>query len=232
VGFAKKMTRDSLKGSAVKAGIFLTVVFTVLVLLHVVGIRRLTPDAIRSMIGSLGWWGPAVFVLLYTVRPLLLFPSIILTLAGAMIFGPWWGTFYVVLGGLLGACLCFGISRSMGREQFGKYFSRYVKLATWDGKLAEHGFKTMLIMRLVPVFPYDPVSFLAGISKIRFSDYVLATLLGMIPGALAYNVLGYSMNDICSPVFLAAVVLLSLVLCIPLFFHFRTENHIHAKRPG
>lgn len=223
------MVWSFIKKSAIKAGFFLVIVSILLLLVHMVGISRLTPEAIRNLIVSLGWWGPVVFVLLYTLRPLLLFPAIILTLAGGLAFGPWWGTFYVVLGGLSGACLCFWLARLMGKESMRRYFGRYVKLEQWDAKTQEHGFKTMLVMRVVPIFPYDPVSFLAGVSNIRFSEYALATAIGMIPGAFAYNVLGYSMTEMFSPLFLAALLLVALVMFTPMIYHFIKNNYINKE---
>lgn len=207
------------KKSAVKVGFLLVIVLLVLLLVHFIGVSRLTPESIRNLIISFGWWGPAVYIFLYTIRPLLLFPAIILTLAGGLAFGPWWGTLYVLIGGLLGACLCFLIARSLGREKMKKYLGDFPQLQNFDDQVAEHGFRTMLIMRIVPIFPYDPVSYLAGLSNMKFRDYTVATAIGMVPGAFAYNVLGCSLTDMLSPAFLMAVVLVAVVMFTPLVYH-------------
>lgn len=159
------------KKSAMKAGFWLILVLAGLLLVHGTGISRFTPESIRNVVISFGWWGPAVYVFMYSIRPLLLFPAIILTLAGGLAFGPWWGTFYVVLGGVLGACLCFMISRLLGREKMIKYVRRFSHLQAFEERMSANGFRTMLFMRVVPIFPYDPVSYLAGLSRIRFRDY-------------------------------------------------------------
>ncbi len=208
------------KKSAAKAGVLVVILLGILLLVHFIGVSRLTPEAIRNLILSFGWWGPVIYILLYTIRPLLLFPAIILTLAGGLAFGPWWGTVYVVLGGLLGACLCFSIARTLGQEKMKKYLGRFSHIEAFDDQIVEHGFRTMLIMRLVPIFPYDPVSYLAGLSSIRFRDYAAATAIGMVPGAFAYNVLGYSLTDMLSPTFLLAIALVMLVMFTPLVYHF------------
>ena len=208
------------KRTAVKAGFLLGILFTLLLLVYFIGVSRLTPESIRNLIISCGWWGPVVYIFIYTIRPLLFFPAIILTLAGGLAYGPWWGTLYGVIGGLLGACLCFAIARSLGHEKAKKYLGKFSQLQTFDDQVAEHGFRTMLIMRVVPIFPYDPVSYLAGLSKISFRDYVAATAIGMLPGAFAYNVLGYSLTDMLSPTFFMAVVLVIIVMFTPLVYHF------------
>lgn len=218
------MTMIREKRSAIKAGFFLVLLLLVLLFVHFVGISRLTPESIRNIVLSFGWWGPVVYVVMYSIRPLLLFPAIVLTLAGGLAFGPWWGTFYVVVGGVMGACLCFFIARLLGSKKLQKYMGKYSQLQLFENQLEVNGFRTMLIMRLVPIFPYDPVSYLAGLSKIRFQDYVLATTIGMIPGAFAYNVLGYSLLDIFSSTFLLAIGLLVIVMFTPLVYHFVKQN--------
>jgi uncharacterized membrane protein YdjX (TVP38/TMEM64 family) len=218
------MTMICEKRSAIKAGFFLVLVLLVLLFVHFVGISRLTPESIRNVVLSFGWWGPVVYIVMYSIRPLLLFPAIVLTLAGGLAFGPWWGTFYVVVGGVMGASLCFLIARLLGSKKLQKYIGKYSQLQLFENQLEVNGFRTMLIMRLVPIFPYDPVSYLAGLSKIRFRDYVLATIIGMIPGAFAYNVLGYSLLDVFSSTFLLAIGLLVVVMFTPLVYHFVKQN--------
>lgn len=218
------MTMIYEKRSAIKAGFFLVLLLLVLLFVHFVGISRLTPESIRNIVLSFGWWGPVVYIVMYSIRPLLLFPAIVLTLAGGLAFGPWWGTFYVVVGGVMGASLCFVIARLLGSKKLQKYMGKYSQLQLFENQLEVNGFRTMLIMRLVPIFPYDPVSYLAGLSKISFQDYVLATTIGMIPGAFAYNVLGYSLLDVFSSTFLLAIGLLVIVMFTPLVYHFVKQN--------
>jgi len=208
------------KRTVVKAGFLLVILLALLLAVHFFGVSRLTPESIRNLIISCGWWGPVVYVFIYTIRPLLLFPAIILTLAGGLAFGPWWGTLYVVVGGLLGACLCFVIARLLGQEKMKKYLGHFPQIEALDRQMDKNGFRTMLMMRVVPIFPYDPVSYLAGLSNIRFRDYTVATAIGMLPGAFAYNVLGHSMTDMLSPFFLMAVALVILVMFTPLVYHF------------
>ena len=101
-----------------------------------------------------------------------------------------------------------------------KYLGQFPQIQAFDDQIAEHGFRTMLVMRIVPIFPYDPVSYLAGLSKMRFSDYAAGTAIGMVPGAFAYNVLGYSLTDMLSPTFLMGIALVVIVMFTPLVYHF------------
>jgi uncharacterized membrane protein YdjX (TVP38/TMEM64 family) len=208
------------KKPTIKAGFLVTMLVGFLLLVHFIGVSHLTPEAIRNVIIATGSWGPIIYIFIYTIRPLLLFPALILTLAGGLAFGPWWGTLYVVIGGLSGACLCFAIARSLGHDKIKKYLGQFSQIQAFDEQIAEHGFRTMLVMRIVPIFPYDPVSYLAGLSNIRFRDYAAATALGMLPGAFAFNMLGHSLTDLLSPTFFIAVVLVMVAMCTPLVYHF------------
>ena len=59
--------------------------------------------------------GPIIYILLYSIRPLLLFPSSILTLAGGFIFGPVLGVFYTILASNISATIAFFVGRYFGQ---------------------------------------------------------------------------------------------------------------------
>jgi uncharacterized membrane protein YdjX (TVP38/TMEM64 family) len=176
-------------------------------------IHHLNPEAIRAFILSFGWWAPLLYIFLYTIRPLFFFPAALLTLSGGMTFGPWWGTFYDLIGASLGAFLAFGLSRLLGRETIQKWVGN--RLSVLDDKAEKHGFRTIFTLRLIPLIPFDALNYGAGLSKIRFRDYAPATTLGMIPGAFAYNYLGHSLHHIFSPTFYMAVGMVLLLLLLP-----------------
>ena len=69
------MIITSQKKPTIKVGFFVAIVVAVLLVVHFIGISRLTPEGIRNVILAAGGWGPIVYILLYTIRPLLLFPA-------------------------------------------------------------------------------------------------------------------------------------------------------------
>jgi uncharacterized membrane protein YdjX (TVP38/TMEM64 family) len=79
-------------------------------------VLHLNPEGIRAWILSFGWAAPVLFILLYTVRPLILFPASILSLTGGLAFGPVWGTFYTIVGATMGAVLSFWLARFVGKK--------------------------------------------------------------------------------------------------------------------
>lgn len=165
-------------------------------------------DDVRQWVDSYGSLGPLVYIALYTARPLLFFPSIFLNLSAGILFGPWLGICYLLLGGLGSAIVCYGLGHIGGGR---KLLNRYG--GSWGEKLTSYlsgsrGFVKMLWLRTVPVFPYDPVSIIAGCCNMNLQLYVLATILGMLPGAIAYNLLADSLLS-GQGVYLAAAVVLT-----------------------
>ncbi|MNQ99628.1 TVP38/TMEM64 family inner membrane protein YdjZ [compost metagenome] len=174
---------------------------------------------------DLGPIGGLLYILAYTLRPLVLFPATPLTLYGGYVFGAFWGTVYDIIGAGAGALLSFYITRRWGRGSFQRIL-RSPKLLSFDQKAEEKGFMVVLYMRLMPFFPFDGISYGAGLSKIRFWDYTWATFIGIIPGAIVYNVFGASLNDIWSWKFLGAVVMYAVFAIVPLVIKKRQDRKV------
>lgn len=177
--------------------------------------ERLDLDWLTDWLRDLGPLGGLLYIIVYTLRPLVLFPATPLTLYGGYVFGAFWGTIYDIIGAGAGALLSFYITRKWGRNSFQRIL-RNKKLQSFDQKAEEKGFVVVLYMRLMPFFPFDGVSYGAGLSKIRFWDYTWGTLIGIIPGAVVYNVFGASLQDIGSSKFYAAVGMYIAFALIPL----------------
>ncbi len=196
--------------------IFVIIVLTAPLLLYVqikLGLKP-SPEAFRSLVAPWGWWGPAVFTLLLTLRPFILFPSIFLFIAGGLAFGAAWGTVYSVIGATLGACVGFGLARSLGREYVDS------KLRGRLGSLvdAEWAPRLVFLLNLIPIVPISAINYGAGLSGISFRLFVLAAFLGVTPRAFSYCFFGSSLLSMGSWHFkLALVFLLILTIVPPLF---------------
>ncbi|XOQ52170.1 MAG: TVP38/TMEM64 family membrane protein [Succiniclasticum sp.] len=146
---------------------------------------------VRAFVASYGALAPLMYIVLYTCRPLLLFPSLILNLAAGILFPPVLGIPCLLLGGLGSATVLFVLTRTGAGASFlnrhgGRWGSRiYRYLSERDG-----AFTHMLWLRTVPLFPYDAISLVAGCTALPYHTFAVATLLGMLPGAVAFNVVG------------------------------------------
>ena len=167
---------------------------------------------LQQFIQSFGFWAPLVYIIIYAIAPTLMFPGSILSFAGGLVFGPLWGTIYTVFAATIGACGAFWVARIMGRGFVEKLAKG--KLKTFDDSVAENGLKVMLFLRLVPLFPFNALNYAAGLSQMKFIDYLIGTLFGIIPGTFAYVYLGSSLTDILSWKFLSAIVIFVLITVV------------------
>ncbi len=143
---------------------------------------------VRAWIEGQGALAPLIFGIIYIVATVFALPGSVLTVSGGILFGTLWGTLINLISATLGASLAFLLARYLGRE-FVEKLTRG-KLKRFDQKIGEHGFYTVLYLRLIPLFPFNLLNFSLGMTQIKFRDYFFATLFGMAPGAFVYTSLG------------------------------------------
>ena len=142
------------------------------------GRRHLAATA-RQSIDDLGALGPLAFIGLYALANLICFPGTILTIVGALAFGPWTGALFIYLGANLGASGSFFMGRWMARDTVEGFLP--AKVRNLSARLESTGFMTVLILRLIPITPYNALNYACGLSRMRFRDYLLGGAIGMVP---------------------------------------------------
>ncbi|MCF6278517.1 MAG: TVP38/TMEM64 family protein [Anaerolineales bacterium] len=174
-------------------------------------------QALEFMTDSL--WGPVIYIVLYAIRPLILFPSTILTLAGGFVFGPFIGVLYTIIASNISSTIAFYVGRFFG-EGLLKDDGSEGLLQRYARRMRENSFETVMVMRFI-FLPYDAVSYLAGFLRIKYSAFILATALGSIPGTIAFVGFGASIESFgdglpsLNPVtlgFSAAIFIVSIAL--------------------
>jgi len=113
-------------------------------------------------------------------------PAFLITFANASLFGAFWGGLLSWTSSMAGAALCFFIARVMGREVVEKLTGKTV-LDSMDGFFTRYGKHTILVCRLLPFVPFDPISYAAGLTSIRFRSFFIATGLGQLPATIVYS---------------------------------------------
>jgi uncharacterized membrane protein YdjX (TVP38/TMEM64 family) len=177
-----------------KLGLFVLLAVGVYGLVRAAGVdaRHMTPERIRAFVLSFGIWAPAIYLLAYA-QPIVPLPASVMTITGGLAFGPIWGTLAALVGATLRACSQFLVARLLGRDAVAKLLKG--RAAALDQRIGEHGFHTVLLIRLIPSLPFDVLNYGLGFSRVRFVPYALASFLGMMPGSFAYVYLGYSLSD-------------------------------------
>jgi len=174
------------RGKAIlKAGILLVFVVAAIIIIRYTPIKDyLSVEALGRFLDAVGIWAPVVFMVIYAGGVCLFLPGTLLTGLGAAIFGPYWGFVYVWFGAMAGASIAFWIGRTLGREFASSLIGD--KLKKYDDAIERNGFATVLYLRLV-YFPFTPMNFGMGLTKVHFRDYFLGTGLGIIVGTFIFT---------------------------------------------
>jgi uncharacterized membrane protein YdjX (TVP38/TMEM64 family) len=149
-----------------------------------------------AWVKSLGFWGPATFIVGYGIAAVVLAPAFLLTVTAGAIWGMT-GVIYVMLGATLGAVLAFYSGRYFVRQFVERYVERHPQLAAIDRAVEIEGFRLVFLLRLSPIVSYVLLNYVLGISRVRFRDY-LAGSIGMLPTATAYVYAGKVIGDVAS----------------------------------
>ncbi|MFG2302165.1 TVP38/TMEM64 family protein [Actinacidiphila glaucinigra] len=140
----------------------------------------------------------------YGLCALAFVPRPLLNVGAGALFGAQAGLPAALAGTVLGAGLAFVLGRILGRDALRPLLRGRVLLAA-DRQLSEHGFRTMLAMRLFPGVPFAAANYSASLSRMRLAPFLLATALGSVPNTGAYVIAGSRAATPTSPVFLIAM---------------------------
>jgi uncharacterized membrane protein YdjX (TVP38/TMEM64 family) len=145
---------------------------------------------LRDYILSFGLWAPVASCFLMVLQALVApVPSFLITFANGLAFGVFWGWILSLFGHVLAAAVCFGISRSLGRVPVEVLVGR-TGLQSADRWFARWGVYAVFVGRLIPGVAFDVISYAAGLTRMRFRNFIFATTLGIFPQTFLYSYLG------------------------------------------
>lgn len=169
------------------------------------------PGEARRLIVDAGPWGPAVFIAMQVVQVLVApIPGQVTGVLGGYLFGTWWGVTYTMVGAAIGFTLIFVLSRRLGRPFVERVAGN--KLERFDHLAETRGVLVLFLIYLLPAFPDDVISFIAGLSRIRIRTMVLVSLAGRLPGYLALSATGNGLAyENMNPVIVGAATIVLIV---------------------
>jgi uncharacterized membrane protein YdjX (TVP38/TMEM64 family) len=141
-------------------------------------------ERLRATILAYGALSPAVFVAVYVAAGLAFVPGFALTLLGGLIFGPWQGLAYASIGSTITACVAFLIARHAVRGLVETWVARRPTLRRLDAAVSRHGFRVVMLTRLVPMLPFGVLNYAFGITGIGFSSYAVTSWACMLPATV------------------------------------------------
>ena len=199
------MKQTRLLKFAIIAAIMLVAVF----LMQKIGVSEL-----RELIGEHVLFAPMIYVLCFAILPIFLFPVPILAVVAGAVFGLFAGSLYTIIGAMINSVLMFYIARFLGFRAVSDFTqnSKSKILKT----LGEPGgkFSLILILRLMPLVPYNALNYACGVMNVSLRDYVVATFVGIVPATFIMVNLGEKALDMRSNGFIIACVLMAALVVL------------------
>lgn len=153
-------------------------------------------------------WGMVGFLIVYVIAIVALLPGTVGTLTTGALFGFAVGFPLAIVAQTVGATLSFLVARTLGRNGCQELLGgRLTPLDHWFG---ERDFLTILLLRMIPVMPFNILNYGSGLSCVRLSRYVPATVLGLLPGTAVTTLAASRAKDPTDPVFIVAAVVLAV----------------------
>jgi len=134
--------------------------------------------------------GVVVYALAYILATLFLLPGSILTAGAGFAYGPVRGTLLVSPVSVLAATLAFVLGRTFARNWVSRRMEQHPRFAAINEAIGESGSKIVFLLRLSPIFPFNVLNYALGLTRVSLRDYIIASLLGMLPGTFLYVYLG------------------------------------------
>jgi uncharacterized membrane protein YdjX (TVP38/TMEM64 family) len=147
-------------------------------------------QGLRAYLLGFGAWAAVVSALLMVAQAIIApLPAFVITLTNGLLFGPLWGGVLSWSSAMAGAWLCFGVARALGRPAAERLVGR-TALEAADAFFRRYGIQAIVMARLLPFVPFDPISYAAGLTMMSSTRFLLGTGLGQLPGTALYSWFG------------------------------------------
>jgi uncharacterized membrane protein YdjX (TVP38/TMEM64 family) len=211
------------KAAIIRPLILVLLLGSVIALQYVHLEQYLDQERLRQFGVSHGVLLPLMYLAVWAVGPLFM-PGLPITLAGGVLFGPFWGVVYTAIGSTLGAAVVFLVARYLARDWvMGKLAG--TRLMSLDDKVARHGWKIVAFTRFIPVFSFTLLNYAFGLTRISFWPYLAATFVCMLPATIAFVYFSSNLLDLVqgkiSSRLIIGVILIVVVSLIPVIYKWR-----------
>ncbi|KAC9177468.1 hypothetical protein E3N88_46258 [Mikania micrantha] len=182
--------------SAVRASMFLMLLATFAYACFSLPIEKILKNFLLWIKEELGPWGPLVLAIAYIPLTVFAVPASVLTLGGGYLFGLPVGFVADSIGATLGATAAFLVGKTIGRSYVISKLKKYPKFQAIAIAIQRSGFKIVLLLRFVPLLPFNVLNYLLSVTPVRLWEYMLATWLGMMPITFMFVYIGTTLSDL------------------------------------
>jgi uncharacterized membrane protein YdjX (TVP38/TMEM64 family) len=153
---------------------------------------------IETVTGTAMWLkvqplSPVLVPLCYVILGVISFPVTLLIMVTIIVYGPWWGIWYAMLGTTLSAVMMFLLGHLLGKNIVSKFSGSLINRV--NQRLSQTGLMAVIFFRIIPVAPFSLINLIAGVSAISLRDFFLGTLIGIIPGIAAIALLADRLTE-------------------------------------
>lgn len=172
----------------------------------------------KRFILSYGKYSALVFVLMYTLKPIIfIVPASLLSILAGNVFGPYIALILSMIGCFGSATVAFYMARFLGRSFVDKLLKG--KALKLDSNIEKNGFFIMLIMRLSVIFNYDALGYAAGLTSMSYRDFIAATMIGILPEMVTYSLMGKNIEHPLSLKFIAPIIMIVIIALIASYLY-------------
>ncbi|EIE99592.1 hypothetical protein SacglDRAFT_02706 [Saccharomonospora glauca K62] len=168
------------------------------------------PAQVRQWAESLGVPGVVAFFVAYSVLTAAPVPRTVFNLAAGLLFGELVGVSVALVATVLSGLLGFLLARALGRDVVVRHLHRK-PVRTVNDRLSGGGVLAVASLRLIPVVPFAPLSYLCGVSALPPRPYLIGTAIGSLPGTVAVVVLGDALTGTTPPALVACYAVFAVL---------------------
>jgi len=141
-------------------------------------------------------WSMLAMTAVLVIGILVMFPSSLLMMLSGFLFGVFKGFLVVWIATFFASTAAFLIARKLARPLVERHIARKMSFQAIDRAIRRKGFFVVLLTRLIMVLPFPALNYSHGLTDVRLRDYVLGTMIGMVPGILLFVYLGTLASDV------------------------------------
>lgn len=182
--------------SAFRIALFLLLLAAIATACISLPVEKILKDFLLWVKQDLGPWGPLVLAIAYIPLTVLAVPASVLSLGGGYLFGLPVGFVADSIGATIGATAAFILGRTIGRSYVISKLKNYPKFQAVAIAIQRSGFKIVLLLRFVPLLPFNILNYLLSVTPVHIGEYMLATWLGMMPITFALVYVGTTLKDL------------------------------------
>lgn len=180
-------------------------------------VRNISLEEIKTWVLGHGAWAAVIYIATFVVLPIFFFPVPVIVLAGGTIFGLFKGTLYTMIGVLINTPIMYFIGRFLLKDFVHNFVDNHMSeklrnaLKSTNQKVLA---LVLFIIRLSPIFSYNLVNYISGVTEIKFLPYILTTIAGVLPGVIVFINIGENVLNVGSKEFFISLSFLFVLVII------------------